>query len=78
MPRISQIGAPEAGQQTIQLEAGRIHPGPRARALTPPSTPLSTPAQGRGHYENSLVRQFAAIYAKSVILNLDDLDIVLT
>jgi len=77
MPRIPQIGAPEAGQQTIQLVASRIRPGPRVRALTPPST-LSTPAPGRRHYENSLVRQFAAIYAKSIILNLDDLDAALT
>ena len=56
MLRIPQIGALEAGQQTIQLVAGRIRPGPRVRALTPPSTLLSTPAPGRRHYENSLVR----------------------
>jgi hypothetical protein len=44
MPRIPQIGAPEAGQQTTQLVAGRIRPGPRARALTPLSTRTPTPA----------------------------------
>ena len=59
MPRIPQIGAPEAGQQTTQVVAGRICPGPCAKALTPPSTlhstPASTPASGRRHYENSLV-----------------------
>jgi hypothetical protein len=68
MPRIPQIGALEAGQQTIQVVAGRIRPGPRVRALIPPSTPHSmsapTPALGRRHYENSLVRQFAALHAK--------------
>ena len=42
MPRIPQIGAPEAGQQTIQVVAGRVRPGPRVRALTLPSTPHST------------------------------------
>jgi hypothetical protein len=80
MPRIPQIGAPEAGQQTIQLVAGRIRPGPRVRPLTPPSTPLSTPALalGRRHYKNSLVRQFAAIHAESIILNPDNPDEVLT
>jgi len=46
MLRIPQIGALEAGQQTIQLVAGRIRPGPRVRALTPPSTLLSTLAPG--------------------------------
>ncbi len=63
MPRIPQIGALEAGQQTIQLVASCIRPGPRVRALTPPSTPQSTPtlALGRRYYENNLVRQFAAI-----------------
>jgi hypothetical protein len=82
MPRIPQIGAPEAGQQTIQLVAGRIRPGPRVKALTPPSTPQSTPAPtrapGQRHYENNLVRQFAAIHAESLILNPDDPDKVLT
>jgi hypothetical protein len=84
MPRIPQIGAPEAGQQTIQIVAGRIRPGPRPRALTPPSTLLSTltptpaPAPGRRHYENSLVRQFAAIHAENIILGLDNLDTALT
>ena len=38
MPRIPQIGAPEVGQQTIQLVAGRIRPRPRVKAPTPPST----------------------------------------
>ncbi len=76
MPRIPQIGAPEVGQQTIQLVAGRIRPGPRARALSPPSTAQSTPtpAPGQRHYENSLVRQFAAFHAESIILNSDDVD----
>jgi hypothetical protein len=82
MPRIPQIGAPEAGQQTIQLVAGRIRPRPRVKALTPPSTPQSTlaPTQalGQHHYENSLVQQFAAIHAESLILNPDDSDKVLT
>jgi hypothetical protein len=79
MPRIPQIGAPEAGQQTIQLVAGRIRPGPRAKALTPPpSTPQSTPALGRRHYENNLVRQFAAFHAESLILNPDNPDVALT
>ena len=82
MPRIPQIGAPEAGQQTIQLVAGRIRPGPCVKALTPPSTPQSTPAPtrapGQRHYENNLVRQFAAIHAESLILNPDDPDKVLT
>jgi hypothetical protein len=36
------------------------------------------PAPGRRHYENSLVRQFAAIHAKSIILNPDNPDAVLT
>src|SRR5450432_3098357 len=76
MPRIPQIGAPEAGQQTIELVAGRIRPRPRARALTPPSTAQSTPkpAPGQRHYENSLIRQFAAFHAESIILNSDDID----
>jgi hypothetical protein len=78
MPRIPQIGALEAGQQTIQLVASCIRPGPRVRALTPLSTPLSTLALGQRHYENSLVRQFAAIHAKSIILNPDNPDAVLT
>jgi hypothetical protein len=60
------------------LVAGRIRPGPCVKALTPPSTSQSTPAPGRRHYENSLVRQFAAIHAESIILNPDDLDAVLT
>jgi hypothetical protein len=80
MPKLPQIGAPEAGQQTIQIVAGRIRPGPRARALTPPSTPQSTPtpAPGRRHYKNNLVRQFAAFHAESLIINPDNLDIAIT
>ena len=82
MPRIPQIGAPEAGRQTIQLVASRIRPRPRVKALTPPSTLQSTlaptRAPGQRHYENSLVRQFAAIHAESLILNPDDPDKVLT
>jgi hypothetical protein len=78
MPRIPQIGALEAGQQTIQLVAGRIRLRPRVRALTPPPTPQSTPTPGRRHYENNLVRQFAAIYTESIILNPDDLDTAVT
>ena len=80
MPRIPQIGALEAGQQTIQLVAGRIRPGPCVRALTPPSTlqSMPAPAPGRRHYENSLVRQFAAIHAESLILNPDNPDVALT
>jgi hypothetical protein len=79
-PRIPQIGASEAGQQTIQLVAGRIRPGPRARALTPTSTAQSTPtpAPGQRHYENSLVRQFAAFHAESIILNSDNVDVAQT
>ena len=63
MPRIPQIGAPKAGQQTIQLVAGRIRLSPYVRAFTLLSTLQSTlalapalaPAPGRRHYENSLV-----------------------
>ena len=75
MPRIAPIGAPEAGQQTIQLVAGRIRPGPRARAISPPITPSPTPkpAPGQRHYENSLIRQFAAFHEESIILNGDSL-----
>jgi hypothetical protein len=82
MPRIPQIEAPEAGQQTIQLVAGRIRPRPCIRAITLPSilhsTPATTPAPGRRHYKNNLVYQFAAIQAESIILNPDNPDTALT
>jgi hypothetical protein len=58
--------------------AGRIRPGPKVKVLAPLSIPHSIPAPGRRHYENNLVRQFAAIHAKSIALNPDDLDIALT
>jgi hypothetical protein len=80
MPKLPQIGALKADQQTTQLVAGRIRPGPRARAFTLPSTPQSTPtpAPGRRHYKNNLVRQFAAFYTESLIINPENLDIALT
>jgi hypothetical protein len=82
MLRIPQIGALEAGQQTIQLVAGRIRPSPCVKAITLPSTlqstPAPTPAPGCRHYKNNLIRQFAAIQAESIILNLDDLNTALT
>lgn len=72
MPRIPQIGAPEAGQQTIQLVAGCIRPGPCARVLTLPSTSIPTPVPGQRYYKNSLIRHFAAFHAESIILNADN------
>jgi hypothetical protein len=80
IPRIPQIGAPEASQQTIELVAGCICPGPRARAITLPSIPQSTPmpAPGQRYYKNSLIHQFAAFHAESIILNSDNLDVAQT
>ena len=74
MPRIPQIGAPEPGQRTIELVAGRMRPGPRPRAFTPPLTPnlTPTPAPGQRHYENSTVRQFLAMHSEDAVLSNDD------
>lgn len=67
MPRIPRIGAPEPGQRTIELVAGRVRPGPYARVLTPPSTPTPPPAPGQRHYENSIVRQFSAMHSEDAV-----------
>jgi hypothetical protein len=75
MPQIDSL---EAGQQTIQVVAGRMRPGPKVKALAPLSIPHSIPEPVRRHYENNLVQQFVAIHAESIALNTDDLDIALT
>jgi hypothetical protein len=78
MLKLPQLRALETGQQTIQLVAGHIRLRPCVRALTLPTTPHSTPALSRRHYKNSLVRQFAALYNESLIINPNNLDLVLT
>ena len=60
------------------MVAGRIHPGPKVKVLALLSIPHSIPEPGRRHYENNLVRQFAAIHAESVALNPDNTDVALT
>jgi len=60
------------------MVAGRIRPGPKVKVLVLLSIPHSIPVPGRRHYKNNIVQQFAAIYAKSITLNPDDLDIALT
>jgi CMP-2-keto-3-deoxyoctulosonic acid synthetase len=76
--RMPQIDSLEAGQQTIQVVAGRIRPGPKVKVLAPLSIPHPILVPGWRHYENNLVRQFADIHAESIALNPDDPDIALT
>jgi hypothetical protein len=75
MPQIDSL---KAGQQTIQVVASCIHPKPKVKVLTPLSILHPIPVPGRHHYENNLIQQFAAIHAKSITLNPDNPNIILT
>jgi hypothetical protein len=58
MPQIDSL---EAGQQTIQVVAGRIRPGPKVKVLAPLSIPHPIPIPGRRHYEDNLVQQLSML-----------------
>jgi hypothetical protein len=52
--RMPQIDSLKAGQQTIQVVAGCIHPKPKVKALAPLSILHSIPVPGRRHIRTIL------------------------